>query len=183
MSRPSWREFRRHRAVEQGCSLPPPAPQASIVLLPVRKLQNWPRNPLAKLGEKIPLEPRAKTNRLPPAEVPHAPKTRQAEFEEFTVDFLLAGHLSRALWTLFRRRVPATDRPWSQPPNFILPVKASERSKSVPDHDLPKIISMTQQPRTCSPGVRQWPRISASSQPALSRATASIGSRSKERSP
>ncbi len=39
MSRPSWQEFRRHRAVEQGCSLPPPAPQASIVLLPVRKLQ------------------------------------------------------------------------------------------------------------------------------------------------
>ena len=39
MSRPSWREFRRHRAVEQGCSLPPPAPQASIVLLPVRKPQ------------------------------------------------------------------------------------------------------------------------------------------------
>ena len=61
MSRPSWREFRRHRAVEQGCSLPPPAPQASIVLLPVRKLQNWPRNPLAKLREKISLEPRAKT--------------------------------------------------------------------------------------------------------------------------
>jgi hypothetical protein len=61
MSRPSWREFRRHRAVEQGCSLPPPAPQASIVLLPVRKLQIWPRNPLAKLREKIPLEPRAKT--------------------------------------------------------------------------------------------------------------------------
>jgi hypothetical protein len=26
MNRPSWREFRRHRAVEQGCSLPPPAP-------------------------------------------------------------------------------------------------------------------------------------------------------------
>ena len=61
MSRPSWREFRRHRAVEQGCSLPPPAPQASIVLLPVRKLQTWPRNPLAKPREKIPLEPRAKT--------------------------------------------------------------------------------------------------------------------------
>jgi hypothetical protein len=39
MSCPSWREFRRHRAVEQGCSLPPPAPQASIVLLPVRKAQ------------------------------------------------------------------------------------------------------------------------------------------------
>ncbi len=39
MSQPSWREFRRHRAVEQGCSLPPPAPPASIVLLPVRKLQ------------------------------------------------------------------------------------------------------------------------------------------------
>ena len=39
MNRPSWREFRRHRAVEQGCSLPPPAPQASIVLLPVRKPQ------------------------------------------------------------------------------------------------------------------------------------------------
>jgi hypothetical protein len=64
MNRPSWREFRRHRAVEQGCSLPPPAPQASIVLLPVRKLQNWPSDPLAKLLEKIPLEPRAKTHRV-----------------------------------------------------------------------------------------------------------------------
>jgi hypothetical protein len=40
MSRPSWREFRRHRAVEQGCSLPPPAPQASIILLPVRNLDS-----------------------------------------------------------------------------------------------------------------------------------------------
>jgi hypothetical protein len=36
---PSRQEFRRHHAVEQGCSLPPPAPQASIILLPVRKLQ------------------------------------------------------------------------------------------------------------------------------------------------
>jgi hypothetical protein len=35
--------------------------QASIVLLPVTKLQNWPRNPLTKPLEKIPLEPRAKT--------------------------------------------------------------------------------------------------------------------------
>ena len=39
MSQPSWQEFRRHRAVEQGCSSPPPAPQASIVLLPERRLQ------------------------------------------------------------------------------------------------------------------------------------------------
>jgi hypothetical protein len=39
MNWPSCQEFRRHRAVEQGCSLPPPAPQASIVLLPVRKPQ------------------------------------------------------------------------------------------------------------------------------------------------
>jgi hypothetical protein len=32
MRRPSGREFRRHRAVEQGRSLPPPAPQASLSL-------------------------------------------------------------------------------------------------------------------------------------------------------
>jgi len=32
MSQPSGREFRRPRAVEQGCSLPPPAPQASLSL-------------------------------------------------------------------------------------------------------------------------------------------------------
>ena len=32
MRRPSGREFRRHRAVEQGRSLPPPAPQASLPL-------------------------------------------------------------------------------------------------------------------------------------------------------
>ena len=29
---PSRQEFRRHRAVEQGRSLPPPAPQASLSL-------------------------------------------------------------------------------------------------------------------------------------------------------
>jgi hypothetical protein len=32
MRRPSRWEFRRHRAVEQGCSSPPPAPPASLSL-------------------------------------------------------------------------------------------------------------------------------------------------------
>jgi hypothetical protein len=32
MRRPSGREIRRHRADEQGRSLPPPAPQASLSL-------------------------------------------------------------------------------------------------------------------------------------------------------
>jgi hypothetical protein len=32
MRRPSGREFRRHRAVEQGRSLPPPVRQASLSL-------------------------------------------------------------------------------------------------------------------------------------------------------
>jgi hypothetical protein len=31
-----WSGFRRHRADEQGCSLPPPAPPASLSLLPSR---------------------------------------------------------------------------------------------------------------------------------------------------
>ena len=64
MSGHPGKAFRRHRAVEQGRSLPPPAPQASIILLPLKKDLSRPRNPLAKQGEQIPLEPRPKTRRV-----------------------------------------------------------------------------------------------------------------------
>src|SRR5262249_10931627 len=40
----------------------------------------------------------------------------------------------------------------------------------------------TKQPLTCSPGCRQWVRMSALSQPASSRASARMGIRSKARS-
>ena len=50
MRRPSRREFRRHRAVEQGRSLPPPAPQASLSLFRENSDSCCPRNPLTKRG-------------------------------------------------------------------------------------------------------------------------------------
>ena len=48
-------------------------------------------------------------------------------------------------------------------------------------HDLPRIKSITQQPRTCSPGCRQWFNRSSLLHPASSRASAMIPSRSKAR--
>ena len=47
---PSRQDFRRHRAVEQGRSLPPPAPQASLSLYRENFDSCCPRNPLTKLG-------------------------------------------------------------------------------------------------------------------------------------
>ena len=49
-------------------------------------------------------------------------------------------------------------------------------------HSFPSRRSTTQHPRTCGPAPRQWSRMSASVQPASSRASARIGMRSKARS-
>jgi hypothetical protein len=50
MRRPSGREFRRHRAVEQGRSLPPPAPQASLSLFRENPDLVLAERPLTKRG-------------------------------------------------------------------------------------------------------------------------------------
>ncbi len=55
-------------------------------------------------------------------------------------------------------------------------------SPLVADHSFPSTKSTTQQPRTCSPGCRQWVSTSSLSQPASWRASARIGIRSKARS-
>src|SRR6516162_8144248 len=63
MSHPGgW--FRRPRAGEQGRSLPPPAPPASLSLSRKKRGPSRPRNPLTKQARKIPVELAAKTARL-----------------------------------------------------------------------------------------------------------------------
>jgi hypothetical protein len=53
--------FRRHRVGEQGCSLPPPAPQASLSLFPNKKRWCRPRNPAASLRREAALERATRT--------------------------------------------------------------------------------------------------------------------------
>src|SRR5207253_8368383 len=50
--RPSWRPFRRRRAGEQGRSLPPPAPPASLSLFRENTQPSRPRNSSHKTGPK-----------------------------------------------------------------------------------------------------------------------------------
>jgi len=71
---------------------------------------------------------------------------------------------------------------WAHFSIFWISRQASHSVSAMGDHSLPSSRSTTQHPLQCSPGWRQWAKMSALVQPASSRASARMGMRAKARS-